>query len=149
MLYGIPRILSPDLLKILMEMGHGDEIVLADGNFPAASHAGRLVRADGHDVVELLEAILTLFPLDRYVTHPVSLMQVVPGDAIATPVWDEFSAVIKRRSPDFVSFEYVDRFEFYERAKQAYAIVATGEPAQYANLILKKGVISQRDGGHL
>jgi L-fucose mutarotase len=144
LLYNIPRILSPDLLKILMEMGHGDEIVLADGNFPAASHAGRLVRADGHSGVEMLDAILTLFPLDSYVEHPVALMQVVPGDGVATPIWDEFAAVIKRHDPGFGSFAYVDRFEFYDRAKRAYAVVATGEPAQYANLILKKGIILQK-----
>ena len=79
MLKGIPSIISPDLMKVLMEMGHGDEIVLADGNFPSASHAQRLIRCDGHGVPELLTAIMQFFPLDTYVDNPVSLMAVVPG----------------------------------------------------------------------
>lgn len=141
MLIGIPKIISPELLKVLMEMGHGDEIVIGDGNFPAASHAHRLVRCDGHNVPELLDAILQLFPLDPYVEKPVALMQVIPGDTVATPIWDEYKAIVERRAglPD--AFEQVERFEFYERAKRAYAIVATGEGALYANVILKKGVI--------
>ncbi len=142
MLIGIPKIISPELLKVLMEMGHGDEIVLADGNFPAASHAQRLVRADGHGVSELLDAILTLFPLDTYVKQPIALMEVVPGDAVETPIWRDFESIVQRRTSLKSPFEYVERFSFYERAKNAYAIVATGESALYANVILKKGVIS-------
>ena len=95
MLKGIPSIISPDLLKILMEMGHGDELVIGDGNFPAASMANRLVRCDGHGVPEILDAILQLFPLDQYVEKPVSLMAVVPGDNTPTPViWDTFEKII-------------------------------------------------------
>jgi L-fucose mutarotase len=141
MLKGIPSILSPELLKILMEMGHGDEIVLADGNFPAASCAQRLVRADGHGVPELLDAILSLFPLDTFVDRPVSLMAVVPGDPTRPIIWEEYRSIVNRHESHASDFEFVERFAFYERAKKAYAIVATGEKALYANIILKKGVI--------
>jgi len=141
MLYGISPLISPELLKVLMEMGHGDEIVLADGNFPAASHAARLVRCDGHKIPELLDAILKLFPLDTYVERPAAVMQVVPGDTAQTPIWEEYRAIIQQRTGIAEPFEEVERFAFYERAKKAYAIIATGESALYANLILKKGVI--------
>ena len=141
MLKHIPNLLSPELLKILMEMGHGDEIVLADGNFPAASVARRLVRADGHTVVPMLEAVLMLLPLDRYVPHPAALMQVVAGDTVKTPIWDQYRQIIKTVEKTFTDFEYVERFAFYERAKQAYAVVSTSEKALYANIILKKGVL--------
>jgi L-fucose mutarotase len=143
MLKGISKLISPELLKILMEMGHADEIVIADGNFPAASHAQRLVRADGHGIPELLDAILKLFPLDPYVDKPVSLMQVVPGDTVETPIWVTYGEIIEARTGFSAPFEEVERFAFYERAKKAYAIVATGEGALYANLILKKGVIKE------
>jgi len=141
MLKGIPRIIAPDLLKTLMEMGHGDEIVLADANFPAASHAQRLVRCDGHGIPELLEAILQLFPLDQYVEKPVALMQVVPGDPAETSIWEKYGTITLHHTGLKEPFEEVERFSFYDRAKKAYAIVATGESALYANLILKKGVI--------
>lgn len=142
MLKGIPSVLSPELLKVLMEMGHGDEIVLADANFPAASHAQRLVRCDGHDIPTLLRAMLQLFPLDAYVEQPAALMQVVPGDTVETPIWNVYQEIADRANGSRVSFEQVERFAFYERAKRAYAIVATGETALYANIVLKKGVIS-------
>ncbi|MBN2982037.1 L-fucose mutarotase [Cohnella algarum] len=141
MLYGISPLISPELLKVLMEMGHGDEIVIGDGNFPAASHAQRLIRCDGHGIPELLDAILRLFPLDPYVEKPVALMQVVPGDTVETPIWNEYLAVIRERAGLEAPFEEVERFAFYERAKKAYAVVATGESALYANVILKKGVV--------
>lgn len=142
MLKGIPSIISPELLKVLMEMGHGDEIVFADGNFPAASHAKQLIRCDGHTVTEMLEAILPLFPIDTYSKNPVSLMSVVPGDTVEPTIWDEYSETIKKHNNDkAVEIEFIDRFEFYDRAKNAYAIVATSEKALYANLILKKGVV--------
>lgn len=141
MLKGIPNILSPELLKVLMEMGHGDEIVIADGNFPAASHAQRLVRSDGHGAPLLLDAILKLFPLDTYVKHPVALMAVVPGDTYKPDIWPAYKKIIQSHNPGFGDFEMVERFAFYERARKAYAIVATGESARYANLILKKGVL--------
>lgn len=144
MLIGIPKLISPELLKVLSEMGHSDEIVLADGNFPAASHAQRLIRADGHQVPELLDAILQLFPLDQYVSKPAALMGVVPGDTVQTPIWDNYRAIIEERTGLAEPFEQVERFAFYERAKKAYAIIATSESALYANLILKKGVIADK-----
>ncbi|OME86629.1 fucose isomerase [Paenibacillus sp. FSL A5-0031] len=141
MLIGISKLISPELLKVLSEMGHSDEIVIADGNFPSASHAKRLIRADGHDVPALLDAILQLFPLDQYVEKPAALMQVVPGDTVETPIWEQYRSIIEQRTGLSEPFEQVERFAFYERAKQAYAVIATGESALYANLILKKGVI--------
>ncbi len=142
MLKGIPPILSPELLKVLMEMGHGDEIVIADGNFPAASSARRLVRSDGNGSQELLDAILHVLPLDKYVDKPAALMAVVPGDPIdPTGTWDGFREVVKRWEADFSDFEFVERFAFYLRAEKAYAIIATSEMKQYANIILKKGIV--------
>lgn len=141
MLKGVPNIISPELLKILMEMGHGDEIVLADGNFPAASVARRLVRADGHNIPELLEAILKFFPLDIYVDSAVVLMAVVPGDNVKPTIWEKYREIIKKSGEEFKDFEMVERFAFYERAAKAYAVIATSEAALYANVILKKGVI--------
>ena len=141
MLKGIPKVISPELLKILMEMGHGDELVIADGNFPAASVARRLVRADGLGGAAMLDGILKLMPLDQYVPQPVALMQVVAGDSVMPVIWDEYRAIIARHEAKFAGFEMVERFAFYERAKLAYAVLATSEAAQYANIILKKGVI--------
>ena len=140
MLKNIPSIISPELLKILHEMGHSDEIVIGDGNFPAASNAKRLVRADGHGVPELLDAILKLLPLDTYVDAPVMLMQVTPGDNVDPVIWKEYRKIVDAHQ-DNVKFEEIERFAFYERARKAYAIVATGESALYANVILKKGVV--------
>lgn len=141
MLKNIPSILSPDLLKILMEMGHGDEIVLADGNFPAASIAQKLIRLDGHNVPEVLEAVLRFFPLDIYVKNPVGLMAVVPGDNVKPVIWEEYRKIILESKEHFTEFEPIERFAFYERAKKAYAVIATSESALYANIILKKGVV--------
>lgn len=141
MLKGIPPILSPELFKILLEMGHGDEIVLSDGNFPAASCAQRLVRCDGHGGPELLEAVMRFFPLDTFVQKPVSLMDIVPGDSYKPEIWEEYSAIIGKYDRRAADFNRIERFEFYERAKKAYAVVATSESALYANIILKKGVV--------
>ena len=143
MLKNIPPILSPELMEIMLEMGHGDEIVLADGNFPSVSCARGIVRADGHDVPELLEAMLKFFPLDQYVENPVSLMAVVPGDPTKPTIWEEFRQIIVASGEPFTDFDFVERFTFYERARQAFAIVATSEAALYANVILKKGVVKQ------
>ena len=142
MLKGIPSILSPELLKILMEMGHGDTIAIGDGNFPHASIAKNsiLIRLDGHGAAEVLDAILTLFPLDTYVDAPVSLMEVVPGDNVETPIWDEFAQIVEKHQPG-AKIGQIERFEFYETAKKCYAVVATGETALYANVILQKGVV--------
>ncbi|MDP4182182.1 MAG: L-fucose mutarotase [Bacillota bacterium] len=141
MLKGIPSILPPDLLKIMMEMGHGDEIVISDGNFPAANFAQRLIRCDGRNVPELLDSILKFFPLDPYVDAPVALMQVVPGDSVETPIWDVYKKIINIHEPKYNKIENIERFAFYERAKKAYAVIATGEKALYANIIIKKGVV--------
>ena len=140
MLKGIDPIISPELLKIIMEMGHGDELVIGDGNFPAASCAKRLVRLDGHGVCEILDALLKLYPLDTYVEAPVGLMAVTPGDNIVPVIWEDYKRIIKEREGDH-NIEMIERFKFYDRAREAYAIVATGETALYANIILKKGVV--------
>ncbi len=140
MLKNIPSILSPELLKILCEMGHGDEIVLGDGNFPAASNAKRLIRCDGHGVPELLDAILQVFPLDPYVESPVMLMQVTPGDSVVPVIWDEYRRIVEKHN-GMTGISEIERFAFYERTREAYAVIATSEAALYANVILKKGVI--------
>ena len=138
--------MSPELLKILMEMGHGDELVIADGNFPAASIARTFVRLDGHGVPEVLGAILRFFPLDTYVDFPVALMAAVEhGERITPPIWEVYRKTIKESKERFTEFEFVERFAFYERAKKAFAVVATSESALYANIILKKGVVVSLD----
>lgn len=143
MLKHIPPIFSPALLKVLMEMGHGDEIVLGDGNFPAESMGTTAVvlRADGHTMPELLDAILTLFPLDQYSERPVALMDVVPEDPVVPAIWDTYRQLLQKHDPEHCQIEMIERFAFYERAKRAYCIVATGETAIYANVLLKKGVV--------
>lgn len=145
MLKGISPLISPELLMALAQMGHGDELVLADGNFPCHS-VGKdaiVIRADGHGVPELLDAILSLIPLDRYTEKPVALMQVVPGDTCGTPeIWQTYEKILADHEPDHHAIEWTERFAFYERAKHAYLIVATGEKAIYANVLLKKGVVA-------
>ena len=144
MLKGIPAVLSPELLKVLCEMGHSDTIVIADGNFPSET-IGKdaiVIRADGHGVPEILEAILKVFPLDTYVEKPVSLMQVMPGDNAKTPIWDVYKKLVSEVDDrGDKAFAEVERFEFYERSRKAYATIQTGERALYACIILKKGVI--------
>lgn len=137
MLKNISPVISPELLKILMEMGHGDEIVIGDGNFPAASMAQRLVRLDGHGVPEVLDAVLRLMPLDTYVDAPVALMDN-NGDRPA--IWEKYEEIVKSNEGE-KNIELMERFAFYDRAKKAYAVIATGETAIYANIILKKGVV--------
>ena len=139
MLKGISKIISPELLKLLCEMGHGDEIVIADGNFPAATNAKRLVRADGIGGVEMLDAVLSLIPLDTYAEENFMLMQTTQGDPTPT-IWDEYFKVANAKD-DNVRVGNLERFAFYERAKNAFAVIATGEGAVYANIIIKKGVI--------
>lgn len=144
MLIGIPEIIPPQLLKILSEMGHGDTIVIGDGNFPAESVGkdSQVIRMDGHGVAEILDAILKLIPLDTYIDHPVKLMEVVPGDDVATPIWDRYKEIISKYDErKDKTIGYVERFDFYNEAKKAYGIIASGETAIYANVILQKGVI--------
>ncbi|MDY5022283.1 MAG: RbsD/FucU domain-containing protein [Blautia sp.] len=144
MLKGIPPILSPELLKVLCEMGHSDRIVLADGNFPTESMGKNAItiRCDGHGIPEILEAILQVFPLDTYVEKPVNLMEVMPGDTVETPIWDTYKEIIAKNDERGAScVGNIERFAFYEEAKSAYCIVATSEKALYANVMLQKGVV--------
>ena len=145
MLKGIPHILSPQLLKVLCEMGHGDRIVISDGNFPAESMGKNaiVIRCDGLGVLELLEAILKVFPLDCYIEKPVNLMEVVLGDKVETPIWDIFYKIIENHDErGEKAVGNIERYAFYDNAKTAYAIIATSEKALYANIILQKGVIT-------
>lgn len=139
MLKGVPRVLSPELLKVLAEMGHGDEIVLADANFPAASNARRLIRMDGVAMPELLEAVLQLMPLDSYTAEPVAFMQAEAGD-LPPVIWETYRSIIEGCGYD-ACVRYEERYSFYLRSRNAYAIVATGEQSPYGNIVLKKGVV--------
>ncbi|MGI6690307.1 MAG: RbsD/FucU family protein [Christensenellales bacterium] len=143
MLKGIPAIISPELLMVLAEMGHGDEITIGDGNFPGNTFGRRVIRMDGHGVPEILDAILQLIPLDTYVNHPVALMQVTPGDPVKTPIWDTYKEIIQKYDDRGATcVEEVERFAFYNRVKEhSTVVVMSGEKAVYANVILKKGVI--------
>lgn len=144
MLRNIPSILSPDLLKYLSEMGHSDSLVICDGNFPISSIGknSNIVRMDGHGVVEILDAILQLFPLDTYVKNSVLLMEKVKGDNVPTPIWEEIKKVVAKydeRGSETIG--NIERFKFYDEAKDSYLLIATSEKALYANVMLKKGVI--------
>lgn len=141
MLLGVPEILSPELLKVLCEMGHSDRLVIADGNFPVESMGKNavIVRCDGHGVPEILDAILTMIPLDTYVDHPVNLMEVMPGDQVATPIWDTYKEIVtKHDSRGASAVGNIERFAFYEEAKTAYCIIATSEKAVYANVMQRR-----------
>ncbi len=140
MLKNIPKILSPQLVKTLMEMGHGDEIVLGDANFPSCTVSQNVIRADGLSGTDLLKAILQLFPLDTYAEHQVFLMEVVPGDNYKPEIWEEYKNILNN-SGETHKIGSLERFAFYERAKKSFAVIATGEEALYANIILKKGVV--------
>jgi len=140
MLKGIPHILSPDLLHALQAMGHGDQITIVDGNYPGISAGPRLIRADGHSGTDLLEAILSVMPLDDFVPDPAIVMQVVGDAKQRPPIVDAYAAIVKRYEPK-VDVQSLERFEFYKRANAGYAMVQTGEQRLYGNIILKKGVI--------
>ncbi len=140
MLVGISPLIGPELLSILCRMGHGDEIVLADAHFPGESCSRRCLRADGLLIADLLEGILPLFALDTYVDHPVATMAPVPGDQLDPAVESSYRQVIDRHWPDTPAIEEVERFAFYERTREAFAVVMTGDTAKYGNIILKKGV---------
>ena len=144
MLKGISPILSPILVKVLCEMGHGDTIVIADGNFPAETMGkeGIVIRMDGHGVPEILEAVLEVFPLDQYVEKPVSLMERVPGDNADVSIWKIYEAMLEKAEERGAALiDKLERFAFYEEAKKAYAVIATSETSQYATVILKKGCV--------
>jgi len=140
MLIGISPLISPDLLAVLHRMGHGDEIVLADAHFPGETYGQRVLRADGLKIVDLLDAILPLFALDTYVESPLIMMAVVAGDQADPSVEVSYQLTIDKYWPNTPSIQRIDRFEFYDRAKQAFAVLMTGETAKYGNIILKKGV---------
>jgi len=141
MLRGIPGILSPELMKCMMEMGHADVMLIADANYPAASHGGRVIRMDSVKIPELLEAVLQFFPLDNFVPNPVRLMRNLPTEPVPE-IWETYRDMIKRMDKDhaFTDFAFIDRLPFYERSKKAYVIVQTGDTARYANIMLQKGV---------
>lgn len=140
MLKGISPLISPELISILMRMGHGDEIILADAHFPGESFNKNVIRADGLGIPDLLEAVLPLFELDTYVAHPLVMMAAVKGDTLDPNVESSYLKSIHKTNPDVAPIERIDRFEFYERAKKAFAVVMTGETAKYGNILLKKGV---------
>lgn len=141
MLIGISPVVSPDLLDALYRMGHGDEIVLADAHFPGESLGPRVVRADGLRIAQLLEGIMPLLALDSYVDHPLAMMAAVPADALDPMVEQGYMKAIRITWPETSPPVRLERFAFYERARDAFAIVMTGETAKYGNIILKKGVI--------
>jgi len=140
MLKGIPKLLSPELVRILMEMGHGDELVLADANYPGHSLNPRVLRYDGIGIPELLDAILELLPLDHYAEQQVAFMAVVAGDPIVPVIWSTYETIIAKHDAE-ATIKQEERFDFYNRSKQSYAVIVTGEEALYGNVILKKGVI--------
>ena len=141
MLKNIPKNISPELLKVLDEMGHGDEIVLSDGNFPSERINDKVVRCDSTGVTDLLKSILVLFPLDTdYSDEQVFLMEVTPGDTYKPEIWEDYKKLLDESKENY-TIGNIERFKFYERAKEAFAVVHTGETALYANIILKKGVV--------
>ena len=140
MLLGISPILSPELLNALYRMGHGDEIVLADAHFPGESLHSNCIRADGLKIADLLEGIAPLFALDPYVDNPLAMMDAVEGDALDPKVESSYLQAIRKTWPKTKTPERLERFDFYERSKTAFAVVMTGDTAQYGNIILKKGV---------
>mgnify|MGYP005759343179 FL=1 len=144
MLKGINTIIPPVLLKVLCEMGHGDTIVIADGNFPSESVGAnaQVIRMDGHGVPEILDAVLSLIPLDQYVEKPVCLMDRVKGDNADVSIWNKYDDILKKHEgKGLEQVNMLERFEFYDEAKKAYAVIATSERSQYANVILKKGCV--------
>ena len=140
MLLGISPLISPELLALLHRMGHGDEIILTDAHFPGETYGKRVLRADGLKIPDLLDAILPLFILDTYVESPLVMMSAVSGDQLDPAVDASYRQAIDKHWPNTPPIQRIDRFEFYERAKQTYAILMTGETAKYGNIILKKGV---------
>jgi len=140
MLKGISPVISPDLLYTLHVMGHGDEIVLADAHFPTESLNDNILRADGVKIQHLLMGILPLFEIDTYVNDPVVMMNAVNADTLDSTVEEAYLILIKQYCPEAPAITRIDRFAFYERARNAFAIVITGELAKYGNIILKKGV---------
>lgn len=140
MLKGISPLISPELLSVLCRMGHGDEIVLADAHFPGETFNDNVLRADGLRIPDLLDAILPLFELDSYVDSPLIMMKAEPGDSLDEEVEKAYRVPIDKRAPAAPAIARIGRFDFYDRAKEAFAVLMTGELAKYGNIILKKGV---------
>lgn len=140
MLKGISPLLSPELLANLCAMGHGDEIVLADAHFPGESINSNVIRADGLKIADLLEAILPLFEIDSYAEDPIVMMAPVKGDSLDPAVEASYLEPIQQHAPKAEKIARIDRFKFYDRAEEAFAVVMTGERAKYGNILLKKGV---------
>ena len=140
MLKGISPLLSPELLATLSAMGHGDEIILADAHFPGDTFNENVIRADGLLVPDLLDAILPLFELDSYVEAPLVMMAAVEGDTLDPAVEKAYRAPVDKHAPSTAPIARIGRFEFYDRAKEAFAVVMTGDTAKYGNILLKKGV---------
>ncbi len=140
MLKGISPLISPELLQVMARMGHGDEIIFADAHFPGESFNKNVLRADGLKIDALLEAILPLFELDSYVPQPIAMMAAVQGDTLDPKVEEAYLKAIHKTNPDVAPIDRIDRFAFYDRARNAYAVVMTGETAKYGNILLKKGV---------
>ncbi|WP_299782178.1 L-fucose mutarotase [uncultured Formosa sp.] len=140
MLRGISPLISPELLKVLAEMGHGEEIVFADAHFPAYTYNTKVLRLDGVKIPDLLTGVLPLFMLDSYDPSPLMMMAAVPGDTLDEDVQNNYLKSIQGVYPDASEIKYIERFAFYERTTKAYAVVVTGETAKYGNVILKKGV---------
>ena len=142
MLRGIPVILSSQLLKTMMDMGHSDAIILADANFPAETNAKRLIRLDGVEIPDLLQAMLPFFPLDTFVKNPVRLMRNLPEEPVPE-IWNRYDEILRALDFQraFKDFTLTDRLPFYDEARFAYAIVQTATTARYANIVLQKGVI--------
>lgn len=140
MLKGIPKLLSPELVRILMEMGHGDELVLADANYPGHSLNPRVLRYDGIGIPDLLDAILELLPLDHYAEQQVAFMAVVAGDPTVPVIWSTYETIIAKHDAE-ATIKHEERFDFYNRSKQSYAVIVTGEEALYGNVILKKALL--------
>lgn len=140
MLKGISPLLSPELLAELCRMGHGDELILADAHFPGHTFNDNVIRADGLRIPELLDAILPLFELDSYVDSPLVMMAAVKGDTLDPTVEESYRVPVDKHAPGTTAIERIDRFDFYDRARDAYLVVMTGETAKYGNILLKKGV---------
>lgn len=141
MLRNIPKILPPDLVKAMMEMGHSDMMIISDAGFPGTAHAKRMIRMDGVMIPDLLEAVLQVFPLDNFVDNPVRLMRNLPTEPVPE-IWDTYRELLNKYDKDdaFHDFDFIDRLPFYEVAEKAYVIVQTGDESRYGNIILQKGI---------
>ena len=142
MLKNIPQMIVPELMKDMMEMGHSDVLILADANFPAASHARKIIRMDTVEIPEILQAVLQFFPLDSFVEKPVKLMKNLPEEPVPQ-IWSVYEKIFKEHDSThaFQQFGFIERLQFYEDAEKAYVIVQTGTTARYANIMLQKGVV--------